>query len=71
MHEELMNCLFHFWKPLPVGFLTVLQMAESTGRLFLDSQMYSLIKKSYFVIESFQKLKENDSENHVCNSLKS
>lgn len=54
MHKELMSCFSHFWKLLLVDSL----MAESTGRLHLDSQMYSLTKESQFVIESFQILKE-------------
>lgn len=53
-----MSCLSDFWKLLLVDSLTVLQMAEPTGRLHLDSQMYSLTKESQFVIESFQILKE-------------
>lgn len=53
-----MSCLSDFWKLLLVDSLTALQMAEPTGRLHLDSQMYSLTKESQFVIESFQILKE-------------
>lgn len=35
MFEELMNCLSHFLKPLPIDSLMFLQMAKSTERLHL------------------------------------
>lgn len=72
MHEELMNCLSHFLKTLPIDSLMILQMAESTRRLHLVfSDVFTpkgVIVCNKIIPSIFFK---NKSEDHMCNSLQS